>query len=167
MPATPPQASSRRALFGRLRGGPPQIRPPRARADFTEVCTQCGSCADACPEAIIVPGHAGYPILDFGRRGCTLCGACAAVCPEGAFDGTAAPLIGRAMISSACVEAKGVACRMCEGACEPSAIRFRPAIGGRSIVHISETDCTGCGACVRACPVAAITITPNPERDAA
>lgn len=153
--------STRRALFARLRGGPLQLRPPWSKAEdaFTDSCTQCGVCLDACPAQIIVKGHAGYPIVDFSRGGCTFCGACADACQAGAFEGrTRVPWTLHAAISSACIESKGVACRICGDACDASAIRFRPSLGGRSIACIDPAACTGCGACVVSCPVGAIAI---------
>lgn len=159
-------AVTRRALFARFRGGPPQLRPPwsRGEAEFTERCTQCSKCIAACPAKILSKGHAGYPIVVFGGAGCTFCGACAEACEAGCFDRADArpPWNMKASISSQCVEAKGIACRMCEAACEFSAIRFRPKLGGGSSPMISLTECTGCGACIAPCPVKAITVA-SPE----
>lgn len=153
---------SRRALFARFRGGPAQLRPPWSVPEdrFTDACTQCGKCIAACPTRVITKGHAGYPIVDFANASCTFCGACAAACKEGCFEPTSQAAWGlRASISQACIEPKGVACRMCADACEPQAIRFRPKLGGGAVASIALDECTGCGACVATCPVKAISIS--------
>lgn len=153
---------SRRALFARLRGGGAQLRPPwsRSEAEFTERCSQCGNCFEACPTGVVVRGHAGFPIVDFTKAHCTFCGACAAACKDGCFDtteGRAAWSI-KAAIGDGCLEPKGVACRVCQDACEPSAIRFKPQLGGRSAPFLDGDSCTGCGGCVASCPVSAISV---------
>lgn len=155
-------ALTRRALFARFRGGPQQVRPPWSRPEeqFTERCTLCNKCAVACPVGIITKGHAGYPIVVLATAGCTFCGACADACEVGCFDRAQGrrPWDLKASISAACVETKGVACRMCEAACETSAIRFRPRLGGGSTPSVEHSGCTGCGACIAPCPVKAITV---------
>lgn len=161
-------ALTRKSLFCRLRGGGVQLRPPWARSEeaFTAACTLCGKCIEACPARILKPGQAGYPIVDFSRGACTFCGACAEACKAGCFARDAhAPWRLEASIADACIEAKGIACRLCQDACEPRAIRFRPALGGRYTAHVDGAACTGCGACVAPCPVQAITLI-EPEREA-
>lgn len=156
------KTSSRRALFARLRGGPLQHRPPwsKSEAEFTDACTQCGKCLDACPVKLLDHGHAGYPIVDFSRGGCTFCGSCADACEAGCFvSRTHAPWPLCATISPACVEPKGVTCRICGEACKASAIRFRPMRGGIATAAVDLVACTGCGACVAPCPVGAIVVS--------
>jgi ferredoxin-type protein NapF len=126
---------------------------------FAEACTLCNDCLAACPQKILVAGHAGYPIVDFTRGECTFCGACAQACEARCFQPrTERPWDLVAIIAETCVEAKGVSCRMCEDVCGVRAIRFRPAVGGRAQPILSAGDCTGCGACVGVCPVKAISI---------
>lgn len=162
-----PGAVSRRALFARFRGGPVQLRPPWAVGEvlFTDRCTQCGACRDSCPTGLITNGHAGYPIVDFTAASCSFCGACREICEADCFDPvTDEPWGLKAAVSTSCVETKGVACRVCQDGCDANAIRFKPAIGGRSEPWIDEDDCTGCGVCLSLCPVSAITIShPRPE----
>lgn len=43
------------------------------------VCTQCGKCADACPELAINQNKAGAYVVN--KELCTNCGSCVAVCP--------------------------------------------------------------------------------------
>ena len=159
-----PVAQTRRELFGGVRGGGVQHRPPWARDEyaFTEACTQCGKCQDACPQEIIIRGHAGYPIISFSKAGCTFCGGCAEACEADCFikpsERTGKPWTLYARVSTACVEAKGVACRMCYDACEYDALRFRPKLGGGANLIIDEDCCTGCGVCVSHCPVGALSM---------
>jgi ferredoxin-type protein NapF len=91
---------------------------------------------------------------------CSFCGTCASVCPVDCFDVLPGeqPWTLRASVGSSCIEGKGVSCRMCEDACEHRAIGFEPRIGGGSSMAISQKNCTGCGACVLACPVRAISV---------
>lgn len=63
-----------------------------------------------------------------------------------------------AVISSACLARNRVVCRNCGELCAPRAIRFAPAPGGVSVPEVDPRACTGCGDCVPACPVSAITL---------
>lgn len=157
---------SKRELFRKLRGGPDQIRPPwsKPEAVFTEKCTTCGACAEACPTGLIVRGHAGYPIVDFSKASCTFCGECAAACKDDCFDATASGRAWnlKASVTVRCVELKGVSCRMCEDACAQNALHFKPGLGGLTQVEVDAAACIGCGACIAACPVGAITMTAPP-----
>jgi ferredoxin len=45
------------------------------------VCTQCGKCAEVCPENAIYPNEIGAYIVD--KEKCTNCGECVDVCPMG------------------------------------------------------------------------------------
>jgi ferredoxin-type protein NapF len=143
----------------RFRGGAVCVRPPWALPAFLDRCTCCGDCAQVCPQAIIVHGNGGHPQIDFARGGCTFCGACVAACASGALDRSRGrPWSWRATVGERCLEPQGIACRLCEDACEVSAIRFRPARGGGSRVTIDQGQCTGCGACVGRCPETAIVM---------
>jgi ferredoxin len=47
------------------------------------ICTECGTCADACPyEAIVTTDEGGYTIAD---ARCRRCGRCIEVCPSEAI----------------------------------------------------------------------------------
>lgn len=157
---------SRRALFARLRDGKAQLRLPWAigEDDFLEACTRCGSCIAVCPTRVVKSGHGGYPVVGFEAAGCSFCGKCAEACRDACFfpvaeRTTATAWTLKASVAAGCVETKGIACRMCDDACEARAIRFRPQGGGRSLAEIDTAHCTGCGACVSICPVKAITVT--------
>lgn len=151
-----------------LRGGsrPPQKRPPWSvdESRFAEACDRCDLCARACPERLIVKGDGGFPVVEFRRGGCTFCGDCVQACPRGALDRqafaeAAPPWALTAAIGDRCLLPRGVECRVCGDHCEPRAIRFRPAVGGKVQLILDGEACTGCGGCVRPCPAGAITIT--------
>lgn len=160
---------SRRDLFGRWTGEKPrQQRPPWARreAEFTDACTRCGACIEACPTGVLVEGASRYPVIHFSTAACTLCAACAEACPVDCFDSVhGVPWTIKARIGGSCIETRGVACRVCEDGCEQQAIRFRPTRGGGYTASISEDLCNGCGSCAAVCPVKAISVEPSHSRE--
>lgn len=140
--------------------GPAPARPPWARPDFEEACTRCAACASACPEGILIRGDGGFPEVDFGRGACTFCAACREACPEPAFDPDLEPpwpLV--AEIGPACLARAGVHCQACGDACGEAAIAFPPRLGGPPVPRLAAAACTGCGACLAACPAGAIAIS--------
>lgn len=154
--------SRRNFLRGRFspRKGP--LRPPWALVedDFLRACTRCGDCASACPTRIVVDRDAGYPGIDFGEGECTFCGDCSTACKTGALlrrDGQP-PWAARAAIGEDCLAQQRVECRVCGDLCAETAIRFTPQIGGIAIPAIDRERCSGCGACVAACPTRAIDV---------
>ena len=155
----------RQFLRGRLRPGTVTLRPPWAlpEADFTAACTRCDQCLHQCPEHILVRGSGGFPELDFQPGGCDFCGACLAACEPGALAGQAAlpehAWCQIAAIGAACLSTRGIVCRACGDACEPRAIRFRLAVGGKAMPEVDSARCNGCGACVGVCPVQAVGIS--------
>lgn len=158
MPAVSPSVDrSRRAL---LRGASPAVvvRPPGAvdEARFAERCTRCNACIAACSENLLVRAEAGFPERDWQRGECTFCNECIASCETGAL----LPLLQqpwpwRAAIGDGCLALHGVTCQSCRDVCPHSAIRFSP---GNPRPVLDPARCSGCGACVGVCPVAAITM---------
>jgi len=149
-----------------LRGGriTKELRPPwlLAPTTFTDACTRCGKCINLCAEHILVVGDAGFPLVEFGLGECTFCGDCGSECEADLFhtDRSSASEAWRhkAVVSDACLAARGVMCRSCEDACEPQAIRF-PLVAGKVPGPVIDAKaCTGCGACLRHCPEQAIAL---------
>jgi len=154
-------------LRGDWRGQKPDLRPPWALSEpaFSSACDGCGKCVTACEEKIISMSFRKLPLLDFSRGGCTFCGECSTVCETGALKRSLEPgqLPWRlqAGISGACLAKRGTNCVSCIEECEYDAIVARPALGGRMKMHIDAMACTGCGICIKTCPVDAISLN-NP-----
>ncbi|WP_179038207.1 ferredoxin-type protein NapF [Limnobaculum xujianqingii] len=152
--------SRRNLLRGQWRGHD-AIRPPWSVEEvlFTDGCSRCHACVGACETGVItVSGNQGFPELDFQRAECTFCKRCVEVCPEPIFHSTESqPWQRYAVINQTCLTYQGVACRSCQDACEPYAIKFKLRLGGIAQPELERESCTGCGGCVRSCPVQAIT----------
>lgn len=154
-------------LRGDWRGQKPDLRPPWALAEpaFSSACDGCGECVSACEEKIILMSFRKLPVLDFSKGGCTFCGECVTACETGALKRSQEPdqLPWRlqAGISDACLAKRGTLCVSCIEECEYDAIVARPALGGRMKMHIDAIACTGCGICIKTCPVDAILLN-NP-----
>jgi len=75
-------------------------------------------------------------------------------------SGSAVPArgAGPAVIGPACLALNRVVCRSCAEHCAPHAIHFRLAPGGIAVPLVRAERCDGCGACLTACPVAAIAL---------
>lgn len=132
---------------------------------FHDACTQCGDCARACPERIILRDGSGLPVLDFTRGACTFCNACVEACDPAALSHEHA-FVWRATAKTNCLSLNGVQCRACQDHCDSGAIRFQLQLGGTAQPQINPDACTGCGGCVAPCPVGAIEFTqiqPQPE----
>lgn len=71
-----------------------------------------------------------------------------------------------AVISGQCLPRRGIACMSCRDNCPEDAIRFRPRAGGPFLPDIDAEACSGCGECVGACPVDAITLAATPSEGA-
>lgn len=159
--ATGPCLSRRDLLFGRAAAAvePPALRPPWAKAEpaFTAACTRCDACLQQCPAQVLVRDDEGLPRFDPRAGECTFCGRCAEACERGAFDRQRDPpwhLVAR--VTGDCLAARGVVCASCRDACPASAIRVPP--GARGAATVDASHCTGCGACVAACPVDALIL---------
>ncbi len=140
----------------------PGIRPPWAlpEADFVARCDSCGRCIGACPERILTRGRGGFPKVDFSASECTFCGRCAKACARGALKYALdrEPWALKADIAPDCLAWRNVVCRTCRESCQEDAIRFKLAIGAAARPQVDPDRCTGCGACVGPCPVAAVTV---------
>lgn len=142
--------------------GDEPFRPPwfRAEAPYTGRCDSCGLCIRACPRGILVAGFDGSPEVDFTLGGCDFCRACLGACSRGAFaaPNERPPWPYAAAITGGCLAFQGVACQLCEEFCKAGAISFRHFAGGFALAEIAGEACTGCGACITACPALAITM---------
>jgi ferredoxin-type protein NapF len=152
---------SKRRLFK------PAITPIKASAlpwlndqsTFTNQCTRCGLCRDACETQIIVVSDGGFPHVDFSKGECTFCYQCADVCQEPLFiNRDLQPWMDKAEIDVRCLAKNKVDCRCCEESCESEAISFQHAVGGPATPVVAIESCNGCGACVASCPTNSITI---------
>ena len=143
-----------------LTGEAPALVPPWADdGRLHELCTRCGACVDACPEAVLVLGRSGPPRVDFARGECSFCGACAAACSLPIFDVTLAqPWNITAQIEERCLALSRVFCQSCRDACPHDAIRFQLVQRSAPRPVVDHDAYTGCGACVAGCPAQAITV---------
>lgn len=106
---------SRRNLFSRRKSQ--VIRPPWSSTDveFTDICTRCDKCIDACETKILSRGDGGFPEVSFSQDECTFCGACAKVCPEPLFTDTEeTPWQIKASIDQSCLANSGIWCQTCK-----------------------------------------------------
>jgi ferredoxin-type protein NapF len=153
--------SRRNFLRGRGKSRP-SVRPPWAveESQFLQGCTRCDKCIKICPEAIIVRGDGGFPIVRFDLGECTFCEKCIQSCPDGVLvkqDGFG-PWKHKVEIQKSCIVYKGVVCMTCRDQCEPRAIEFPLVSGPLRLPVLNAELCNGCGACIRPCPSEAIQI---------
>ncbi len=154
---------SRRAFFTRLKATPEvanPFRPPwTSEQRIEDKCTGCFECVKACPEGILFSDD-NRPYLKPGVGECTFCEACASACPEeGLFDLTQAPWrLAAELKQEACLLHKGVSCRSCTDCCDPRALRFDLRAAPVGQIQLDADQCNGCGACLVACPVDAISL---------
>ena len=138
------------------------VRPPWAIEEdaFQKACTRCGDCISSCPEKILIrEGLNGYPKIDFSKGECTFCSNCVQGCPTTALNRSQSPAwLIKAQVTDSCLAAQQVLCMSCADQCDVRAIRFTPVAGVVSQPEINSADCTGCGACVAACPVQSIEV---------
>ena len=156
-----------RGDWGGARGRP--IRPPWSveEAQFLENCDRCSACIERCPENILI-SERGFPRVDFSRGECTFCDECVDACETGALSKPAEesePWKLTVSIADNCLAKNAVICRSCGEVCDERAISFTLRPGGVSIPEFDQAACSGCGACVRPCPVQAVAVKHfSPER---
>jgi len=151
-------------LRGQLKTAIPILRPPwaLAEADFQSRCSRCDRCVSACPTQILFAADGGYPSIDFRRGECTFCGDCVRACADGALSlaQAQAPWHLQIAIDASCLAVQRIVCRSCADVCEALAIRFFAQAGGIALPELDTKACTGCGACINACPTQAIAVDP-------
>jgi len=147
--------SRRNLLRGKSAATTLPLRPPGAVEEslFPDTCTICDDCVAACPQGIIVRGSGGYPEVDFRRGECTFCARCIDVCASDALQHHAgAPWRLQLLLGDNCLALRQVVCQTCADSCAAEAIRFRPQLGSVAVPRVDPDLCTGCGACIAACP---------------
>ncbi|MEF1311047.1 ferredoxin-type protein NapF [Vibrio mytili] len=152
---------SRRRLFA-IKTTNSAVRLPWLvrHAEFTDACTRCGRCIDACETNIITKSDGGFPAVDFSIDECTFCYQCADSCPEPLFSPkTEVPWQAKAEINETCLAQNNVECRSCGDMCDPMAIQFKLELGKVAQPIINIDECNGCGACVSVCPTSSINVS--------
>jgi len=151
---------TRRALLkARFSTVRPAIRLPWVlnEEQFTNGCTRCYDCMEACPEKIIIKGDGGFPEINFNKGECTFCVECVKSCPEDLFYPIEeVPWSLKAQVTEECFTNKKVVCVVCKEQCEVEALTFIPKVGGVMSIELSLELCSGCGACAKPCPANAI-----------
>ena len=160
-----PSHFPRAAQAGERPGGPASLRPPWTNeARIREHCTSCGDCIRACPEAILIAGRAGTPVVSFEAGSCIFCGECARACDEAVFgDPSGQPWTAKADLAPSCLLNAGISCQTCTDACDDQALTFDMRGGLVGQIRVWADQCTGCGACVSVCPADAIAVRPADE----
>ncbi|MCL1145173.1 ferredoxin-type protein NapF [Shewanella marinintestina] len=150
---------SRRRLFSRNKNDAIRLPWVKSSVEFTDLCTRCDKCIEACETQIIIKGGGGFPQIDFSIDECTFCQKCVDVCKEPLFeDLNNVPWQITANIQEKCMAYQGIWCQSCKDACDTSAISFTLSIGKAPLPNIDKDACTGCGACVAPCPSNAILL---------
>ena len=131
---------------------------------FTDNCTQCKKCIDACETHIIVRDDLGFPNIDFSLGECTFCQKCLQICDEPLFKTTEQkPWPIELAINDKCLAKNDIYCQSCRDECEIEAINFSYFVSGKTSSIPQPTiitdDCTQCGACISSCPQDAIKIS--------
>ncbi len=151
-------------LRGDWLGKYPETRPPWALPEpaFSTLCDGCAKCERECEQKIIFISDSNLPQLDFSRSGCTFCAKCVEACETGALHQSpqddSQPWQLQAELNNTCLAKNGINCARCIEECEHQAIVSKPTLAGRAIMQINETVCTGCGMCIKTCPVSAISL---------
>jgi ferredoxin-type protein NapF len=156
--SVPPRPLRRAFLRGAAVAAPARSPYAAPEAAFLDLCTRCDACVSACPETVLRHGDGGYPTLRFDAGECSFCAACVDACPTPALDQVEhRAWTWRARIDDACLATRGIVCRSCADACGQQAIRFAPQ-QGMSTPVVDAVNCSGCGACVGACPSSAVVM---------
>lgn len=157
--------SRRKFLSGKIRESTvvvnkKTILPPWADSEiFFQQCTQCGDCITQCETQVLIKDERGFPQVFFQQAECTFCQKCVEACQLPIFRPTTTEAWQHKIsIADNCLTNKQVECRSCQDSCEWRAIFFKPMLGKVAQPQLDLQSCNGCGACVAACPVQAISM---------
>lgn len=81
----------------------------------------------------------------------------------GLSGGTARASALIAVPGAGCLSKLGVTCEICRDACEAGAVTLPPRIGASPEPRVADS-CTGCAACIEACPANAIQLLSRERR---
>ncbi len=134
---------------------------------FTEHCTACSLCIDACPSDVLQPAFLQYglgglmqPTMDYHAGYCNYdCVRCTEVCPTGAIlplevESKKTVQMGTALFvkESCVVYTDETNCGACAEHCPTKAVHMVPYKDDLVIPETTDDLCIGCGACEHACP---------------
>ncbi len=155
--------ANRTVAAARPTGGLAFLRPPGFTGEGTEACRECTACAEACPRESIFPMKRGAspdhtPLIDPTKDPCVLCDdlPCITACPSSVLVPVARQDVRMGVaeiLEDRCLHDQAKPCLDCYRACPlPGvAMAFDPVPYGVKPRVIAE-GCTGCGACLHACP---------------
>lgn len=149
-------------------GGGTVITPPGSKGiqAFSDKCTACHLCLNACEENVLQPALFAYgasglsqPAMDFNKGKCAYeCHACGQVCPTGAIDFLPIKIkqrtqIGRvALLRDTCiVYQRKIDCGACAEVCPTHAV-YTEIRDNAAYPKVRVDTCIGCGACQKVCP---------------
>ncbi len=134
---------------------------------FTDHCTACSLCIDACPSDVLQPSFLQYglsglmkPHMDYHAGYCNYdCVRCTEVCPTGAIlplapEPKKTVQMGLAVFvkESCVVYTDETNCGACAEHCPTKAVHMVPYKDNLVIPQTTDDICIGCGACEHACP---------------
>jgi len=134
---------------------------------FTDHCTACSLCIDACPSDVLQPAFLQYglsgimqPYMDYHTGYCNYdCVRCTEVCPTGAIlplapEPKKTVQMGLAVFvkENCIVYTDETNCGACAEHCPTKAVHMVPYKADLVIPETTDDICIGCGACEHACP---------------
>ena len=145
------------------------VTPPGSLSirHFTDHCTACSLCIDACPTDVLQPSFLNYgltgimkPVMDYHSGYCNYdCVRCTEACPTGAIlplkkEAKQLVQMGVARFEklNCVVYTDETNCGACAEHCPTKAVHMVPFKDDLVIPETTDDICIGCGACEHACP---------------
>ncbi len=134
---------------------------------FTDRCTACSLCIDACPTDVLQPAFLQYglagimqPTMDYHSGYCNYdCVRCTEACPTGAIlplnpeaKKTVQMGLAKFVKENCVVYTDETNCGACAEHCPTKAVHMIPYKADLVIPETTDDLCIGCGACEHACP---------------